>query len=187
MGGLICLLAAVVLPIGWMIAIHNRIIALRNHLRNAWAQIDTELKRRHDLIPNLVETVKAYATHERDLFERIAEARNLAESDRVRPGVHTQNEKQVTQDLGRLMAVSEAYPDLKASEHFLRLQEELVETEDRIQLARRFYNGNVRDWNTLIESFPSMLVARAQGCEAENYFDVNRVVVSSVPEVNWKD
>ena len=151
--GLVVLLAVLVA------VSYNRFVKQRNLVQESWRQVDVELKRRHDLIPNLVETVKGYATHEREVFEAVTQARAAAAAPGSSPAQQAQQEGVLGQALGRLFAVAEAYPDLKASTNFLELQRELTETEDRIAAGRRFYNANVRALNTRVESFPSNLVA----------------------------
>ena len=158
-------------PLLWFIAAYNSLIRLRNRTDEAWSDIDVQLKRRYDLIPNLVETVKGYATHERDAFEKVTEARARA------LGAQSVNEKGIadnmmTSALKSIFAVAEAYPQLRASENFRELQLELSDTENKIQAARRFYNGNVRDLNTKIESFPYNLFAGAFGFKKREFFEL---------------
>jgi len=152
-------LLVVALVFFWVIFAYNRLVTLKNRAKEAWADIDVQLKRRYDLIPNLVETVKGYAAHERELFEKVTEARTRA------MGAQTIKEKGEAENflsstLKSLFAVAENYPDLKASTNFLELQRELRDTEDKIQAARRFYNTNVRDLNIKIESFPANIIAK---------------------------
>jgi LemA protein len=152
--------------------IFNRLVSLRTRVDNGWSQIDVQLRRRADLIPNLVQTVKGYAAHERELFERVTEARTRSiEASGVRAQADAEN--QVTAGLRQLLAVVEAYPDLKANENFLALQEELVATESKIAYARQFYNDQVMRLNTLIQSFPSSLVAGAFGFEERSFFEID--------------
>jgi LemA protein len=162
----------------------NRLVGLRNYIRNAWGNIDTELKRRYELIPNLVKAVKAYATHERTLFERVTELRSRCLNSNGPPVNQASDEAELVQCLQRLLLLAESYPDLKADRNFLDLQKALVNTEDRIQAARRFYNGNVRDYLVKCESFPSNLVAGFFGFEPEAYFSVEPAV-KSVPNVDF--
>lgn len=152
------LLGIAVVVIVWLIGIFNGLIRLKNRVKEAFSDIDVQLKRRHDLIPNLVETVKGYATHEKELFENVTKARSAAINAK---GVEEKGktENMLSQTLKSIFAVAENYPDLKASQNFLKLQDELSDTENKIQAARRFYNGNVRDFNTKIEIFPNNLVA----------------------------
>lgn len=155
----------------WLIASYNRFIRLINRAEEAWADIDVQLKRRYDLIPNLVNTVKAYATHEASAFENVTKARSLA------MGAGTlaekgQAENMLTGALKSIFAIAEAYPDLKANQNFLELQKELSDTENKIQAARRFYNTNVRDLNTSIESFPSNLIAGMFNFSKMEFFEL---------------
>jgi LemA protein len=169
---LIVLGAIVLLPLIYVVVTYNTLVALRNHIRDAWANVDTELKRRYDLIPNLVATVKGYAAHEKDVFERVTQLRAQCMASQGRPEQQAVDENQLVTALQRLLAVVENYPQLKADQHFLQLQRELVNTEDRIQAARRFYNGNVRDYRNKCQTFPSSLVAGAFGFESQDYFQV---------------
>jgi LemA protein len=153
------------------ILVYNRLVALRNRVDNGWSQIDVQLRRRYDLIPNLVETVRGYATHERELFEDVTEARARAIDANAVPD-QAQAENQITRGLRQLVAVAENYPDLKANENFLALQEELTGTESKIAYARQFYNDQVMRLNTLIGSFPSNLVARTFGFRDREFFDI---------------
>jgi len=153
----------------WFILTYNRLIVLRNRTKESWSDIDVQLKRRYDLIPNLVETVKGYAAHERELFEKVTQARAQA------IGAKTVKEKGEAENvlsstLKSLFAVAESYPDLKASTNFLELQRELTDTEDKIQAARRFYNTNVRDLNTQIETFPTNMVSGMLGFSKMEFF-----------------
>lgn len=152
------ILVVVVLVILWVIISYNGLVMLKNRAKEAWADIDVQLKRRYNLIPNLVETVKGYATHEKELFEKVTQARAMAMNAQ---GVQAKGEAEnmLSGTLKSLFAVSESYPDLKASANFLALQTELTDTENKIQAARRFYNTNVRDLNIKIESFPSNILA----------------------------
>src|SRR4051812_4114863 len=149
---------------------YNRFVSQRNLVAQSWRQIDVELHRRHELIPNLVQTVKGYASHEREVFEAVTTARAAAASPGSTPAVQAQQEGVLGQALGRLFAVAEAYPDLKASANFLELQRQLTETEDRIAAGRRFYNANVRALNTRVESVPSNVVASVFGFKQAEYF-----------------
>ena len=147
-----------VIIILYLIYLYNSLVKLRVRVKNAWSQIDVQLKRRHDLIPNLVETVKGYAKHEKELFESIAKYRAMAENARTMKEIGD-SEGRLTEAVGKLIAVVENYPELKANENFLQLQEELVSTENKIAFARQFYNDMVMKYNTKIESFPSNIVA----------------------------
>jgi LemA protein len=153
------------------VLIYNRLVALRNRVANGWAQIDVQLRRRYDLIPNLVTTVQGYASHEREVFERVTQARARAIDATAVPD-QVQAENQITQGIRQLLAVAEAYPELKANENFLALQEELTGTESKIAYARQFYNDQVMRLNTLIGSFPSNLLARAFGFVSREFFDI---------------
>jgi len=163
-------LVALVLVYG--VLLFNRLVSLRNRADNGWSQIDVQLRRRYDLIPNLVETVKGYAAHERELFEHVAEARTSAIGAQG-VGDQAQAENQITAGLRRLLAVAENYPELKANENFLALQEELTATESKIAYARQFYNDQVMRLNTLIQSFPSNLVASAFGFTPREFFEID--------------
>ncbi len=164
---------------------YNRFVSQRNLVQESWRQIDVELKRRHDLIPNLVETVKGYATHEREVFDAVTKARAAAASPGASPAVQAQQEGVLGQALGRLFAVAEAYPDLKASTNFLELQRQLTETEDRIAAGRRFYNANVRALNTRVESVPSNVIANTFGFHKAEYFEVEDETVRATPAVDF--
>lgn len=169
---LIIIVAIIVVLALVFVGMYNGLIKLRNLVHEAWAQIDTELKRRHDLIGNLVETVKGYASHERGTLEDVMKARAAAMQPGQSPEQAAENEGMLTQALGRLLAVAEAYPDLKANQNFLALQQELTSTEDRIASARRYYNANVRELNTKVESIPTNMVAGMAGVAKEQYFEV---------------
>lgn len=168
---LIVILVVVALLIVSIIGIFNGLVSLRNRAKEAWADIDVQLKRRHDLIPNLVETVKGYATHEKELFEKVTQARASAMNAQD-PKAKGEAENMLSGTLKSLFAVAENYPDLKASENFLQLQRDLTDTEDKIQAARRFYNGNVRDLNIKIESFPSNIIASIFGFKQMELFEL---------------
>jgi len=155
----------------WFIAVFNGIVLLRNRTQEAWSDIDVQLKRRHDLIPNLVETVKGYAKHEKELFENVTKAR--AEAINAKGAKEAaQKENVLTDALKSVFAVAENYPQLRASENFQKLQDELTDTENKIEAARRFYNGNVRDFNIKIQVFPNSLVAGMTGSKAFELFQV---------------
>ncbi len=160
----------------YIIGTYNTLVRLRQHVRESWSGIDTELKRRYDLIPNLVETVKGYAVHERETLNAVSEARARAVASTGTPDSQARDEGVLVSTLRELFAVVEAYPQLKANQNFLHLQEELVITEDRIQAVRRFYNGNVRDLNTRIAVFPSNLIASIFGIGPEEFFEVAEAV-----------
>lgn len=164
----------------YVIYAYNNFVRLSQRAKEAWADIDVQLKRRYDLIPNLIETVKGYASHERETFDAVVEARAKATQIHVDPSNITPEqisamagaENSLTQSLGKLLAVAEAYPDLKANTNFLELQQELSDTENKIQAARRFYNGNVRDLNISLESFPTNVIGNAFKFKAEEYFEL---------------
>lgn len=182
--GLYTLGGIALLGLIWLIGTFNGLVRLRNFVRESWAQIDTELRRRYDLIPNLVETVKGYAEHEREVLERVIAARNQAVRSTGSPASQARDENALVGSLRSLFAVAEGYPDLKANQNFLALQEELANTEDRIQAARRFYNANVRDLNTRIEVFPSSVVAALFGFERADFFEVESADVRRAPRVD---
>jgi LemA protein len=161
--------------------IYNRLVRLRNMIRESWRNIDTELQRRYDLIPNLVNTVKGYAAHERAVFESVTELRSAAMAEHGPPDAQAPREQALGNGVAQLLAVAEGYPDLKASEHFLDLQHELVDTEDRIQVSRRIYNANVRAYDSLVQTFPSLIVAKRFGFTAEPYFEVEPAVRHTGP------
>jgi LemA protein len=163
---------------------YNRFVEQRQLIDNSWSNVDTELLRRHDLIPNLVEVVKGYATHERATFESVINARQAAISADPTAAGRADAENQLVSGLRKLVAIAEAYPDLRASAHFLELQSELTDTENRIQAARRIFNGNVRDYNRRVDSFPSMAIARAFEFEHASYFELDPLVrAAGVPIV----
>ena len=162
---LLIILVVVILAIIFM---YNGLIRLKNRVDEAWSDIDVQLKRRYDLIPNLVSTVKGYAAHEKEVFEKVTEARSRAMGAGAADKAEAEN--MLSNTLKSLFAVAEAYPDLKANQNFLELQRELTDTEDKIQASRRFYNGNVRDFNTKIEVFPTNLMAGALGFTKREFF-----------------
>jgi LemA protein len=167
---------------------YNRFVSQRNLIRNSWANIDTELRRRYDLIPNLVETVKGYASHEREVFEEVARTRSAAAQTTGTPAEQAAAEGPFVAALGRLFAVAENYPELKANQNFLALQQELSNTEDRIQASRRFYNANVQDFNRRVQSFPSNVIAGMFGFKEEQFFEIpeaERAVVAEAPHVDF--
>jgi LemA protein len=182
MTGLYVLVALVVAILIALAAIYNSLVRLRNQVENAWAQIDVQLKRRHDLIPNLVEVVKGYMTHERETLEAVTKARSAAAAA---SGVRDQAaaENALGGALGRFFVAVEAYPDLKASQNFLALQEELASTENKIGFARQFYNDAVMRKNTKVQSFPSNIVAGMFGFKAAEFFEIEDAAARSVPQV----
>jgi LemA protein len=163
------ILGAIVL---WLAYAYNSLISLKNRAQEAWADIEVQLKRRYDLIPNLVNTVKGYATHESSAFENVTKARSMAMGATGPTPEHAQAENMLSGALKSIFAISEAYPDLKANTNFLELQRELSDTENKIQAARRFYNANVRDLNTKIEVFPSNVIAGLFGFKKMEFFDL---------------
>ncbi|HUU22174.1 MAG TPA: LemA family protein [Phycisphaerae bacterium] len=180
---LIVIAAVVLLGLIWVIATYNILVRLKQHCRESWSGIETELRRRYDLIPNLVETVKGYAAHEREVLQRVTEARNRAAASRGSPNQQAADENALVGSLRQLFAVSEGYPQLKASANFLALQRELANTEDRIQAARRFYNANVRDLNTRITVVPSNAIAGLFGFRPEEFFEIEEASVRLPPAV----
>ena len=184
---LIAILIVVAIIIIGGIVSYNRFVQQKNLIKDAWANIDTELRRRYDLIPNLVETVRGYATHEREVFENVTRARAAATSATGSPGEQAAAEGPLVAALRQLFAVVENYPDLKANQNFLALQSELSNTEDRLQTARRFYNANVREYNQRVQSFPSMLVARMFTFQEEEFFEVDEALRgdAGVPKVDF--
>jgi len=166
----------VVLPLGYGIATYNYLVRLRNHIDDAWSNIDTELKRRYDLIPLLVGAIKGYAAHERETLERVIQLRSACMEDQGSVQHQEGTEQQLVGAVKDLMVVVESYPDLKADNNFMQLQKELVNTEDRIQAARRFYNGNVRDYRNRAESFPGNIVANMFNFESRDFFNIEPAV-----------
>jgi len=155
----------------WLVATYNGLITRRNRVNESWSDIDVQLKRRYDLIPNLVEAVKGYMTHESGTLQKVTEARTMAMQATTMAG-HAQAENMLSETLKSLFAVSENYPDLKASQNFLQLQDEISDTENKIQAARRFYNSNVMEYNTKIQSVPSNMVAGMFGFTAREFFEL---------------
>ncbi|OHA47851.1 MAG: hypothetical protein A2806_02295 [Candidatus Terrybacteria bacterium RIFCSPHIGHO2_01_FULL_48_17] len=177
-------IVALALLFFFVIYLYNRLVGLRVRVKEAWSDIEVQLKRRHNLIPNLVETVKGYAGHEKGVFEKVTEARAKALNAQT-PKELGAAENMLTGALKSLFAVAEAYPDLKASSNFVELQRELTDTEDKIQAARRFYNANVRDYNTAIALFPANMMAQMFGFKASEFFEVEEEEVRSVPVVKF--
>ncbi|GAB3224717.1 LemA family protein [Algoriphagus aestuariicola] len=174
----------VLLLVFYAIGIYNKLVRLRTLVEEAWSGIDVQLKKRYNLIPNLVETVKGYAKHEQETFEKVVQARNLAQSA---TGVEAQQaaENQLNKALVNLFALSEQYPELKANQNFLQLQEELSVIEQDIEKSRRYYNGTVREKNILVESFPSSIVANMFGFVKSKFFELDSEVERSVPQVKF--
>ncbi len=183
MTGLIAIGVAILLPVLIFAAIYNSLVRARNHCTEAWSNVDTELKRRYELIPNLVNTVKGYAAHERELLEKVTRLREECVRNTGSPQSQAQSENELVRLLNALMIRVENYPELKASDNFLELQQELINTENRIQAARRFYNGNVRENNNLVQSFPSNIIARMSGFGAREFFEIEDVRMRQTPAV----
>ncbi len=187
MSGFLIFLGLVILAVIFVIAIYNRIVALSQRTEQAFADVDVQLKQRHDLIPNLVETVKGYASHERETLDAVITARNAAQAAQG-PAAQGQAEGVLGAALGRLFALAEAYPDLKANTNFLDLQRELSDVENKIAAARRFFNNSVQEFNTAIQQIPGNLVAPLGNFKAKEYFEVpetSREAVEAAPEVKF--
>ena len=180
------IIGIVVILFFFLIVTYNSLVRLRNQVKNAWAQIDVQLKRRHDLIPNLVETAKGYMKHERGTFEAVTKARNLAQKA-VGTGVGAQSkaEGELSSALARLLVVVENYPDLKANQNFLALQEELASTENKISFSRQYYNDSVYRYNTKTETFPSNTVARMFSFKQNEFFEITVEAERETPKVNF--
>lgn len=174
----------VILPLVWLIANFNRFTRVRQHIRESWSDIEVEMKRRYELIPNLVETVRGYAKHEREVLELVTQLRNKAMANHGTAGGQAIDEAALQIGMKRLFAVVEAYPQLRADAHFLALQQELANCEDRIAAARRFFNGNVREMNQLCESFPTNFIASWFGFERSSYFELSSEAERVVPRVD---
>lgn len=168
----------------WLIFTYNGLITLRNRVDEAWSDIDVQLKRRYDLIPNLVNTVKGYATHEQQTLEKVIAARNAAMSA-TNPHAKAEAENALSGTLKSLFALSESYPDLKANQNFLNLQNELTDTENKILASRRFYNGNVRDFNTKLQVFPTNLIANMLSFTKRDFFEVDAAEERKTVEVKF--
>lgn len=181
---LIPVLVLIALLLILTVSMYNSLIRLRNEVRNGWSQIDVQLKRRHDLIPNLVETVKGYASHEKETLENVTKARNQAVGAQ---GIEAQGlaEAGLTAALSRLMVVVERYPELKANQNFLSLQEELTSTENRIGFARQFYNDTVMQYNTRTQSFPANLIAGMFRFAGERFFEIEEPASREAPQVRF--
>ncbi|MFA6588003.1 MAG: LemA family protein [Patescibacteria group bacterium] len=178
------IIAIIAIAILWLWATYNHLVKLKNQTQEAWSDIDVQLKRRYDLIPNLVNTVKGYATHERELFEKVTQARAAAMgangmADKAKA------ENMLTDTLKSLFAVAENYPILKANENFAKLQDELSDTENKIQAARRFYNGNVRDLNIKIETFPTNMIASTFHFQKREFFELAEEAAKNPVEVKF--
>jgi len=181
------LLIVVIFIVFWLVAVYNNFIKRRNRVQESWSDIEVQLKRRYNLIPNLVETVKGYATHEREVFTKVTDARAKAmQAESIKD--RAEAERGLTGALKSLFAVAENYPNLRASENFQKLQDELTDTEDKIQAARRFYNGNVRDYNTNLEIFPNNLIASIFNFKKAEFFEIEeeeKEMARKVPEVKF--
>jgi LemA protein len=173
------ILILIALPIAW----YNKLVRLRHLISESWGNVDVQLRRRYDLIPNLVNVVKGYAQHERDTLQMVIDARNCAEANHGAVGSQARDEQRFVSATRQLLAVAEAYPQLKASQNFLALQQELVNTEDRIAAARRFYNANVRDYNIARSTFPTMLVAGMGDFPPADFFEVEEITIRQAPAV----
>jgi LemA protein len=184
MVAVIVIVVVVVVLVVYGIVTYNGLVRLRNRVENAWSQIDVQLKRRLDLIPNLVETVKGYAAHEREALEAVITARSAAMAAPSTPGAQAAADNMVTGALRQLFALSESYPDLKANQNFLALQEELTATEGRVAYARQFYNDSVLALNNKIEQFPTLIVARLTGFGRREYFEAEDAA-RDVPRVQF--
>ncbi|MEM1423228.1 MAG: LemA family protein [Planctomycetota bacterium] len=180
---LIAVAVVALIPVVYTLVIYNRFVSLKQHLKDSWHGIQVELQRRYDLIPNLVETARGYAAHERETLEKVVELRNKAMSNQGSPASQSGDESALGAALGKLFAIAEGYPDLKADALFLNLQHELANTEDRIAATRRFYNGNCRELNTLAKQFPSKLVAGLVNVEHADYFDVADDAIRTAPKL----
>jgi LemA protein len=180
----IVLIVILVLLVGIVVAFYNRLVRLRNRCENAWAQVDVQLRRRYDLIPNLVEAVKGYAAHERQTFEEVTKARTAAQQAQ---GVQeqAQAENLLTQAIGRLFAVAEAYPELRATENFQQLQAQLAETEGKIAIARQVYNDAVLTYDNALETVPTNIVAGIFSFEPREYFEVEEPAAREAPRVQF--
>jgi LemA protein len=173
----------VALIVLWVVSVYNGLVRRKNVVREAWSGIDVQLKRRADLIPNLVETVKGYASHERGTFDELTKLRSQTGTQDI--AERAQTEAAITAAIGKVMAVAEAYPDLKASSNFQQLQGNLNNIEDQLQLARRYYNGTVRDYNVAIQQFPSSIVASSGGFTAQPFFQIDNAADRAAPKVSF--
>ena len=178
------ILAIIAVIVIYLIVAYNGLIRLRNQIENAWSQIDVQLKRRIDLIPNLVETVKAYAAHEKDTLDAVVRARNAAIAAPATPAGQAEADTQITGALRQLFALSEAYPDLKANQNFLALQEELTATEGRVAYARQFYNDTVLGYNNKLQTFPTVIFANMMHFQKREYFQAD-AMSREVPKVQF--
>lgn len=182
--GIIAIVVVVVIA-GVVIALYNKLVRLRQNVQESWSAIETELRRRYDLIPNLVETVKGYAKHESETLENVIAARNAAVANNGTPAQQSATENQLSGALRQVFALSESYPDLKANTNFNQLQAQLEETENRLGQARRFYNANVRELNTACETFPSVILANGFGFKKADYFEVEEAAARGPVQVKF--
>ena len=181
------ILGIIVLAVVYLIFLYNRLVALRQTVNQSWSDISVQLKQRHDLVPNLVETVKGYATHEKSTFEAVVNARNAAVAAQG-PAAQAQAENMLTGALRQLFALAEAYPDLKANQNFLQLQSELADLENKIAASRRFFNNAVQEYNTGIQQFPAVLIARNMGFQEREFFELDeaeRAAAQAPPQVKF--
>ncbi len=179
-------IGVVVVLVIMMIAMYNGLVRLRNQVNNAWAQIDVQLKRRYDLIPNLVETVKGYTKHERETLEAVTKARNVAQqASSAGAGERSRAESELSSALARLLVVVEAYPDLKANQNYLALQEELTSTENKISFSRQYYNDSVLSYNNKIQMFPTNIMAGMMGFKEGEFFEVTLAEERAAPKVSF--
>jgi len=180
------ILGVIAVLLFFFVVVYNNLVGLRNQVKNAWAQIDVQLKRRYDLIPNLMETVKGYMKHERETMEAVTNARNMAQKlSGGSVGARSKAEAELSSALGRLLAVVENYPDLKANQNFLALQEELTSTENKISFSRQFYNDSVLRFNNQTQMFPSNVIAGMTGFKAEEFFEVTVAEERAAPKVSF--
>ena len=187
MAGLLWFIVILIILLAiWLVGMFNHLVVLKNRVAEADSDIDVQLKRRHDLIPNLVKTVEGYATHERELFEKVTQARSAAISSATQgKAAQSAAENQLTSTLKSLFAVAENYPELKANTNFLALQEELSDTENKVMASRRFYNTNAKDFNTRQEVFPSSLIAKMFGFKKTELFELTDMAERAVPQVDF--
>lgn len=181
---ILIIIAIAAIIVIWAIALYNGLISRRNRVDESWSDIDVQLKRRYDLIPNLIESVKGYMQHERQTLESVTQARVAAMNAQTVED-HAKAENMLTEALKSIFAVAEQYPDLKASQNFLRLQDELSDTENKIQASRRFYNGNVRDYNTAIQQFPNTIISGAFGFSVRQFFELNEEAAKEPVKVSF--
>ncbi len=182
----VILLAALVLLVIWAINIYNKLVSKRNMVEEGWSSIDVQLKRRSDLIPSLISTTKAYMQHEEGLFRNLAELRSKSMSARL-VNEQSKTETELSRSLGQLFALAENYPDLKANQNFLHMQQQLSELEDHIQMARRYYNGSVRNYNIQVESFPDSVIASSFNFTKRDFFELENLADRELPKVDYSN